>query len=181
MPSHNAEIAGHFLADSQDYLLRVRLTEDDFWGVKSRRLKWFIDIQLAYECALKAIIAESRSGQGDGARLLEEFEEYRHRIERLEADAFRVLQLSLRSFGSDLDALPVGLRYRVDCWDYIGSNGPQYYETAGSHAWLESLVNQTRSIGNFVQGRLETYSRAHTGEALWEAMINARSRKYGSR
>jgi hypothetical protein len=175
---NNAEIASHFLADTTDYLARVHLTRDEFGGMKSRRLKWFMDIRLAYECALKAAIAESMRDAEDGERLLKEIEGYGHRIGQLERDAFPVLLEGLRPFGAELDRLPVGLRYRIDCWDFISSRGRDYYETAGDDTWRESLLGQTRVIVQHVSEKLNKYSRILSGDELWDALENARPSKH---
>jgi len=177
MPKHNAEVAGHFFADSVDYLDRASMTEERFESVKSTRLKWFTDVRLAYECALKAVIAEAQGGQEDGSRLPAKIEGYRHNIEQLEGDAFPLIPLPLRIFGLELKGLPVGLRYRIDCWDFIETHELEYYKTVGSTLWVDSLIDQTQLIIDFADKRLEAYRGVATDDEALDALLNARPPK----
>lgn len=53
----NQSGADDFFHDSLDFLHRYRITVEHFLGIKSKRMKLFLDLRMAAECILKAKIA----------------------------------------------------------------------------------------------------------------------------
>src|SRR5438105_15396065 len=77
------EIANSFFLDATDLLTRYRLTTEYFSAIKSRRVKLFVDLRLAYECILKAYLAYFDEHASDRKILIRKVESFRHDVERL--------------------------------------------------------------------------------------------------
>lgn len=141
-PRNNVEVAQDFFEDASDLLLRFDLTFDDFSPIKTRRFKSFVDLRLAYECILKAVVAYRQPRDMERKALIAVVERYKHNISLLEnailstdSDRFGV-----EARGAELDQLPIGLRYALDGKDFREAKEIEYCQTIGSDLWLHRLL-----------------------------------------
>ena len=74
---------------------------------------------------------------------------------------------------------PVGLRYRLDCFDFLSAREDLYYATVGRDSWLDGLLTHTKKLTDSIGAKLAGYSRTLTGEDLWEEMVNLRNQADG--
>lgn len=174
-------VAGDFLDDCQDLLARYKLTIDHFYAVKSRRLKVFIDLRMAAECLLKAHIAYYCPGDSDRKQVISRVEKYSHHVAKMASQVHSHIARDkwerLVSFIEQLDQLPVGLRYRLDVFDFRDANEEFYYRTVGDDGWLHELYDAIYAVGQDLGEVLSSHSRILTGSELWEE-FQARSEEH---
>ena len=139
------ELAGYYSDDANDFFQRYRLTfysdKMDFQGVKSRRIKAYIDLRMALEALLKAVIClRARRGLA-GKRLVRMVRGYSHDIGRLKKDALKGIALDTR-YSEAIDkcrTAGIDLRYQFDAMIFREPDDGPYYETIGSEFWLKTL------------------------------------------
>ena len=76
----------------------------------------------------------------------------------------------LRPFIEQLEHLPVGLRYRLDVFDFRDENEERYYQTVGSDQWLDALHDAIAAVAEDFNQLLATHDRILTGEEVWQAL-----------
>ena len=139
------ELAGYYSDDAHDFFQRYRLTfysdQMDFQGVKSRRIKAYVDLRMALEALLKAVIClRARRGLA-GKRLVRMVRNYSHDIGRLKRDALRGVSLDTR-YSEAIDGCRtarIDLRYQFDAMIFREPDDGPYHETIGSDVWLRTL------------------------------------------
>ena len=139
------ELAGFYVEDAFDFYRRFKFTfyseQVDFQGVKSRRSKVYVDLRMAVEALLKAVIC-LRSPRGlAGKPLVKTIRKHSHNITTLKEEAFRGIALQTR-YSDAVDkcsTAPVDLRYQFDAMNFRSGDDREYYDTIGSDAWLKTL------------------------------------------
>ncbi len=160
-PKNNVEVAGDFSQDCHDLLTRYDKTIDAFSGIKSRRFKCFNDLRSAYECILKAIIAYHQPRDMERKALIHTAERHGHQIASIEQSVVEVggkALFGIEERGELLDRLPVGLRYRLDGYDFLEAHEDLYYETIGCDPWLTDLREHIGQIHRELNERLSEHS-----------------------
>ncbi len=176
------EIANSFFLDATDLLTRYRLTAEYFSVVKSRRVKLFIDLRLAYECILKAHLAYFDEQTSDRKMLIRKVELFRHNVEKLLGDITPFLSEHLVQRGQllnkELALLPISLRYYLDVCDFIEAQNDHFYATVGRDSWMEEFAEFVRVLIDQMNENLQSHSRIVGGDELWDAMIHEGYNKY---
>ena len=163
MTSPNIEAANDFLHDCLDFLHRYRLTVNAFYAVRSKRWKLFIDLRMATECALKAVIALHLPAVTGREQVIRQVESYGHKIEKL-ADQTKPNMTeneleAISPFIKELEKLSVGLRYRLDGSDFFKLNEEIYYDTVGSDGWLDRLYDAVQLVAESIDEKLRDHSK----------------------
>lgn len=153
------ELAGYYCQDAFDFLRRFQLTfysdKMNFQGVKSRRVKAYVDLRMALEALLKSVICLRARRDFAGRPLVRMVRQYSHDTERLKIDALKGLRLDAR-YSEAIDKCriaPVDLRYQFDAMIFREPDDRNYYETIGSDVWLKTLEE-------FVEGGLARLNAA---------------------
>jgi hypothetical protein len=113
----------------------------DFQGVKSRRVKAYVDLRMALEALLKAVICLRAPRELAGKALVRMVRQYSHDTVRLKTDALKGVRLDPR-YSDAIDKCriaPVDLRYQFDAMIFREPDDRDYYETIGSDTWLKTL------------------------------------------
>lgn len=185
MASPNVEVANDFFHDCLDFLHRYRLTEGAFYAIKSKRLKLFLDLRMAAECVLKAVAAYHLAPDTSREAAIHHVERFKHRIAKLAGDTKARLEpepwASLEPFIEKLDALPVGLRYRLDGSDFRELNEELYYETVGSDEWLDQLYSAVELVADSLDSKLQSHSRVISGAELIKEILKPAHNKYAKK
>jgi len=77
-----------------------------------------------------------------------------------------------------MDGLPVGLRYRLDTWDFRGNREEYYYDTIGSDDWLNRNLEALSKLIDFANENLKPHSRIVGSSELLAEMLEPRYEKY---
>lgn len=182
MVTPNIRVANDFFHDSLDFLQRYRITLDSFYAVKSRRFKLFLDLRMAAECVLKAYAAYHLMNDLNREAVIRRAESYGHKIKSMaqavESYVAEDTWAEFNPFVEPLNALPVGLRYRLDGMDFREMNESFYYQTIGSDTWLEKLHDATKRLTDELNERLMTHSRILSGSELMAAALEPQHNKY---
>lgn len=180
------ELAGYYSDDANDFFQRYRLTfysdQMDFQGIKSRRIKAYVDLRMALEALLKATIC-LRSPYGlAGKRLVGKVRKYSHDTERLNADALRGVALDGRYSEaiSGCRVAPVDLRYQFDAMIFREPDEGPYYETIGSDVWLKTLEEFVETGLKRLRACISRREKIVPGHVAVEEFIN-RPTDYPSR
>lgn len=168
--------------DATDLLTRYRLTTKYFSGIKSRRVKLFIDLRLAYECILKAHLAYFDEESSDRKSLIRKVESFRHDVGKLLGHIIPCLSEHLVQRGQllnkELALLPISLRYYLDVCDFLEAKNDHYYATIGKDSWMEGFAEFVRVLIDQMDKKLQSHSRIVGGDELWEAVIHEGHNKY---
>ncbi len=139
------ELAGYYSDDASDFFQRYRLTfysdQMDFQGVKSRRIKAYVDLRMALEALLKAVVCLRAQRSLAGKPLVRMVRDYSHDVGRLKEDALKGVDLDAR-YSEAIDGCriaPVDLRYQFDAMIFREPDEGPYNETIGSDVWLRTL------------------------------------------
>ncbi|WP_330114359.1 hypothetical protein SA496_20150 [Pseudomonas sp. JS3066] len=185
MASPSVEIANDFFHDCQDFLHRYRLTVESFYAVKSKRMKLFLDLRMAAECLMKAYLAYNVSPKLSRRETIGKIEKYSHKINKLATDVKGHIDASLwakiEPFVQPLNALPVGLRYRLDGYDFRELNEEFYYSTVGSDDWLNALHAAIAESAEGLNKKLQNHSRIVTIEELLPELLAPSENKYAGK
>ena len=184
-PTH-VQVANHFYNDAIDLHARYIVCEasenPEFYSSTSRRMKCFIDLRMAMESALKSVVSYYCHSDIQGGKLVTEVEKYGHHIDKLIQKALKHLPEDLidktTALCADLEKLPVGLRYRLDCMDFTRNRKTVYYETVGCDTWMENTSSTIKAIADHIGKELNKESQILSGEALWEEFTAPRHNKY---
>lgn len=77
-----------------------------------------------------------------------------------------------------MDGLPVGLRYRLDTWDFRGNRQDEYYDTIGSDHWLKKIQEALSKLIDFSNEKLSSHSRIVAFSELSVEVMEPRYEKY---
>jgi hypothetical protein len=179
-PKNNVEVAQTFFEDTCDLVLRFDVTFQRFHPIKTRRFKCFIDLRLAYECILKAILAYQQPKDMEREALIRTVEKRGHNISALEAAvSSEATNFGLESWGSELDHLPIGLRYSLDGQDFRDMKEDLYYKTVGSDVWLHHLRDYLVRVRDVVNEELKQYNGIVTiADIPTEKLLGGEYNKY---
>jgi hypothetical protein len=186
MPSPpNIYVANDFYHDCVDLLQRYKLTIDQFYSVRSKRLKTFIDLRIASECVLKAYIAYFSLKDLDRETVINKVESYKHHIGRMAEEVVKYVTgenwTRFLPFVQQLDALPVGLRYRIDVFDFRKIKEEFYYQTVGSDDWLNNLHDALKAISDELNLQLNYHSKIISGAELRGKLLESQHNKYSKK
>lgn len=169
------DVACDFFHDSEDLLQRYKLTIEHFHAVRSKRLKCFVDLRMAAECILKAHAAYYLMQSLDRKEVIRRLEKYSHHVKQMSDEVGQFIAeekwLVLYPFIEQLDQLPVGLRYRLDVFDFRDENEDFYYQTVGSDDWLDNLHDAIAAVAEDFNVQLATHDRIVTGEDVWQELM----------
>lgn len=178
-------VANDFFHDSLDFLHRYRLTVNAFYAIKSQRLKLFLDLRMAAECVMKAYVAYFLPAETSRKDAIQQVEKYSHKIKKLAAETkahiLPDLWDELEPFIEQLDALPVGLRYRLDGSDFRNLNEEFYYATVGDDDWLDQLHDTLKKVVESLNKTLSSHSRIISGAELIETLKTPTHNKYSDK
>jgi len=84
MTQNNIEVSDDFFNDALDFVRRFDLTFEECFAIKSKRAKCFIDLRMAYECILRAVIVyfEGDNDRESNINLIEKFKHYLANMEQ---------------------------------------------------------------------------------------------------
>ncbi|AHB08387.1 hypothetical protein U875_09610 [Pandoraea pnomenusa 3kgm] len=145
-------IAEHFAEDARDFVERFDLT----WGPltsKTARIKSFVDLMMACECALKAHIAIGHESC-DPHEIYSRIRGAGHHIDRLAVLAnFMESRSVYEEVSARLGNLSVFVRYSLESYDLFfplardwSETKVVYSETIGSDAWIRKLRSQIQQL-----------------------------------
>lgn len=143
-------IAKHYAIDARDFAARFdALWEDGRLMHKTGRIKSFVDLLMACECALKAHVALGRL-QDNPEEVYETIRNAGHRIALLsEAAKFLDDRSSYDALSSRLDQFSVFIRYSLDAYEAFfpmmvvrDEAALNYSGTIGNNSW----VLETRAL-----------------------------------
>lgn len=149
--SVSQSIADHYVSDARHFLLRYSLLRlEDF--NKAGRVKNFMDVVMAAECALKAHIFQG-AGDADPVDLYRRTRRMSHDVSRL-ADAANLLpdREAYEAVKARLGELSIGLRYSLDMWEtYFPSFGAgdmarQYDRTLADTEWRARAIAEVQFL-----------------------------------
>lgn len=173
-PTCSLDVACDFFHDTEDLLQRYKLTIEHFYAVRSKRLKCFVDLRMAAECMLKAHAAYYLMQDLDREQVIKKVEKIGHRVKHMGDAVEQFIDAAkwdaLRPFIEQLEHLPVGLRYRLDVFDFRDENEERYYQTVGSDQWLDDLHDAIAAVAEDFNEQLATHDRILTGEEVWQAL-----------
>lgn len=184
-PNH-LEVSSHFLHDAADFEIRYKhcINSDgpSFYTPRSRRLKTFIDLRMGIESILKALVAYHEHNDRKGKTIINWIEKFGHNIDKLlnkvqphiPEDIFNEYYDHFK----ELTSLPVGLRYRIDAWDFHGNQEELYYRTIGSDDWLNHIHKGLLKLIELANNDLAKHSRILSGEELRKEVFAERYEKY---
>ncbi|MGV8931957.1 MAG: hypothetical protein ACOH1R_07605 [Luteimonas sp.] len=144
-------IADHYLNDARHFLLRYSLLRlEDF--NKAGRVKNFMDVVMAAECALKAHIFQA-AANADPLEVYRQIRRMSHDVSRL-ADAATFLpdRCAYEAVKTRLGGLSIGLRYSLDMWEtYFPSFGGddmtrQYDRTLATTEWRTQAIAEVQFL-----------------------------------
>lgn len=180
------EVSNHFFHDALDFQIRFNhcFYSDGplFFTPRSRRAKCFIDLRMGIESILKSCLSYFHSGDKKGEDLVKWIERYRHGVGNMLKDSAPYLQPGFIDKYEDqilsLDSLPVGLRYRLDAWDFRGNREEFYYDTVGCDSWLQLLHEALKELIQFMNENLQQHTKILSSSELWDGLVAPRYEKY---
>jgi len=184
-PTH-IQVSDYFYRDAADLIKRFRLVTKDpdssFVIIKSSRFKSFIDLRMATESILKAIVSLNVHSDLSGEKLVKRMEGYRHHLDKLMREAEPHIPPALleftKSYCSEISKLPVGLRYSLDGMSYLQAQEKHYYKTIGNDTWLYGLRDHLTAITEHIGKELNSHSRILSGKELLEVLQAPEFNKY---
>lgn len=144
-------IADYYVSDARHFLLRYSLLRlEDF--NKAGRVKNFLDVVMAAECALKAHIFQG-AGDTDPVDLYRRTLRMRHDVSRL-ADAATLMpdRKGYEAVKARLGGLSVGLRYSLDMWETyfpsfdVGDMPRKYDRTLANAEWRAQAIAEVQFL-----------------------------------
>ncbi|MDP4535593.1 hypothetical protein Q3O60_05295 [Alkalimonas collagenimarina] len=180
------DISSHFLHDAIDFEVRYKHCINSegplFYTPRSRRAKCFIDLRMGIEAILKSFISYHEHQDRKGKRIINWIEKFGHKIEKMIAKAKPHLpQDWIEQYEVPLlklDNLPVGLRYRLDAWDFRGNKEELYYDTIGSDVWLGEIHSALIELTKLINSLLKKHDRILGGNELLAEMEEVWFEKY---
>jgi hypothetical protein len=137
---------------------------------------------MGMESVLKSLICYFESEDRKGRRLLNWIQKYGHDIGKMMRKVRPHLPENIvTEYEGDIlkmDGLPVGLRYRLDTWDFRGNKEEYYYDTIGSDYWLNRNLEALSKLIDFANENLKPHSRVVGSSELLAEMMESRYEKY---
>ncbi len=180
------EVSNHFLHDAIDFEIRydfcIHSDGPLFDTPRSRRAKCFVDLRMGVESILKSLICYFEHDERKGKRLVNWIEKYGHNIDKMmrkvEPHLPDTIDEKHKIALIKLNDLPVGLRYRLDTWNFRGNREYLYYETIGSDSWLDTVHNALKVLVDFANSYLVRHGRILSGQDLLNEIRQKRYEKY---
>lgn len=154
MPIHD-RIADYYTSDARHFLKRFSFLPPEEFD-KAGRVKNFVDVIMAAECALKAHVFRGPAGAALAPEVLyRDIRRIGHSIADLAARADFMADRSLYdAVGARFDGLLVSLRYSLDMWEtYFPGlfsarhDGPDRYDqTLGSTPWRQHAIAEVEAL-----------------------------------
>jgi hypothetical protein len=175
------EIADSYFHDCEDFLYRYRLTFNYFTSMKSKRFKLFVDLRMAFECALKACAIYFQMKDLSRKDIIDRLHNLGHDTSKLiglVSESLTQTQLeNLRSVSEEVRMLHVGLRYDLDQVDFRVAQNDLYYQTVGSDVWLNRLHDVTTELSALISESLQTHSRVVSVKDLMKDVLTPKYNK----
>lgn len=180
------EVSNHFFHDAQDFFIRYKHCMESegplFYTPRSMRTKSFIDLRMGIESVLKSLICYFESSDRQGKTLINWIEKYGHNIGKMVRKVRPHLPEDIvKDYEDDIlkmNGLPVGLRYRLDAWDFRGNSDDYYNETIGCDYWLKKIQEALSKLIDFSNKNLKSHSRVVRSSELWAEVMEPRYKKY---
>lgn len=180
------EVSNHFFHDARDFYVRYKhCMESDgplFYTPRSMRTKSFIDLRMGIESVLKSLICYFENADRQGKTLINWIEKYGHDIAKMMRKIRPHLpEAFVTEYEGDIfkmDDLPVGLRYRLDAWDFRDNREDYYCDTIGSDYWLERILEALAKLIDFANENLKPHSRVVGSPELLAEITEPRFEKY---
>lgn len=166
------ELAQSYFEDAADYLARYRALfysqTMDHQGIKSRRVKCYIDLRLAVEATLKSAICYTASDEEDASKLLDRIVRFRHGITGLvgEAQGFFGLGDQDRAALEKCDVAKIELRYQAEAIPFRTPDDRAYYDTIGNDPWLSKIEALVRQMMDSLNNELKKQSKPVSAKDL---------------
>lgn len=155
-------VAGDFFTDGVDLLERFKPYFENYFGIKSRRLKCFIDLRMACESFLKSIHALYGDHSRDRKGVIKEVESFGHNITRIAEivapHLTEELWEKLQPYSLKMSELPIGLRYALDGYDFIEAREKDYYDTVGDDTWMDTFYEILCALRDEIDAELSKHS-----------------------
>ena len=173
------ELADAYWRDAQDYLQRYQFTvnsdERDYWSIKSRRMKAYIDLRFAIETILKSKICLSTGAGTSGEDVLRELRALGHNIGALVQRSGLALTDDLAQALASCERAPVHWRYEAEAREARAQDERDYYATVGDDAWMRKVETFAENQVKAIDQELKSYSGIVSGsELLDEIMARAK-------
>lgn len=162
MKPNHIELANHYYHDAVDLLTRFNNCWQsdflDFGSIRSRRGKLYVDLAMSLECSYKSIKAYFEYKHLGGEELVKAIRKLSHGLNgfKPQEHGFVFSNEQLRDFFmrfiEQSQTLGIGLRYRIDNWDFREAEEKLYYETIGCDTWMINLFQVAKEIADW-QGK----------------------------
>jgi hypothetical protein len=158
-------LAHYYWEDARDYLKRYRVlfhnAEFDFQGIKSRRVKCYIDLRMALEAILKAGLCLKSKWSDGGEPLIKRIKGYSHNIGKLQAEALKGFKIDKAVLDAiaRCDTAEIVLRYQVEAAAFREGDDRDYYATIGSDKWLDTIEAFVGDAATQIGKRLNKFSK----------------------
>lgn len=168
------DMSGHYLHDAIDFEMRYKFCINSdgpvFNATRSGRAKCFIDLRMGLESILKSLVCYYEAGGRVGKPLINWIEKLGHNIDKLlKKLKAHMAQEWLDAHEGDfkkLKLLPVGLRYRLDAWNFEDNKAEIYDTTIGSEVWMDNLHMVLNSLIEKTNELLSAHRRILSGKDL---------------
>tara|TARA_R110001599_G_scaffold119858_1_gene290644 strand:+ start:1461 stop:1877 length:417 start_codon:yes stop_codon:yes gene_type:complete len=137
---------------------------------------------MGIESVLKSLICYFENADRKGKTLINWIEKYGHDIGKMMRKVSPHLpEKIIKEYEGDIlkiDGLPVGLRYRLDTWDFRDNREEYYYDTIGSDYWLDRIQEALSKLIDFANENLKPHSRVVGSSELLAEIMEPRYEKY---
>jgi len=167
------EIAGYFLSDSNEYLMRYKILKKNQTHLGNRS-KLLIDLVFSFECSLKALIF--LNSKSDEKATIKKIKDASHNLKRLIKIADDDLILSIVSvIDKNFEYFSISSRYTLDAQIYFRSKegvlSDKYYSTIADFNWLEGIFEAAQKLHNYVNSKIEYFKIVNFSEIEIEKTI----------
>ena len=180
------EVSSHFFHDAADFEVRFRhcyYSKDiSFDTPRSRKVKTFIDLRMGIESILKSLVVYYESSSKQGKNLVNWIEKFSHNIEKsLNKVEIHLTDQFLNQYRDcllELHELPIGLRYRLDAWDFHDNQEEKYAQTIASQTWMELVYEALKELIGLANFELSKHNRIVKASELHAEIFEPRYEKY---
>lgn len=169
------KLSDAYWRDAQDYLQRYQFTvnseERDYWGIKSRRMKAYIDLRFAIETILKSKICLSTGAGLSRDDLLSELLALGHNVGKLVQRSGLALTPELGQALAGCERAPVHWRYEAEAREARDQDERDYYATVGDDPWMRKLETFVEIEVKAIGLELQSYSRIVSGSELLDEIM----------
>jgi hypothetical protein len=173
------ELADAYWRDAAEYLLRYRtifhMPDRDNQGIKSRRVKAYIDLRTATETILKSRFCLRIETDQKRSAILDDLRKLRHNIIELVKASVLTPSNEVAEVLSKCDLAPIFWRYEAESRQAREEDDRHYYATVGSDQWLAKLEEFVDAEVGDMDKRLKAFSRIVSGAQLSAEIFGERS------